>query len=508
LQAEGRDVYVDSKLGLWMYLNGWCEMSRERPYKLMQLDEVRCEIPRTGGMRVPGLIYTDVATLPDIEKDQSCDQVYNVAHLPGIVGRSLAMPDVHWGYGFPIGGVAAFDLDEGVVSPGGVGYDINCGVRLALTGMDRPALAPRIRELIDRLFEKVPCGLGSKGGIRLNEKEMAQVAMLGAAWAVKKGMGDPQDLERIEDYGALEGADPSTISARAFERGRDQLGTLGSGNHFLEVGWIDEIFDEETARQWGIFAGQVTVMIHSGSRGFGYQICDEFLARMVKSVKQEDISLPDRQLACTRLKTPLAREYLGAMAAAANFAFANRQVLMHLTRTAWEEALGLSPREMNLRLLYDVCHNIAKIETHMVKGRERKVCVHRKGATRAFPAHHPALSPEFRFTGQPVLIPGDMGRASYVLAGDPGSMKETFGSACHGAGRLLSRGEAIRRTKGRAVERELQDKDVYARWVGRKTLREEIPEAYKDVSKVVEVVQRAGLARKVAKIRPMGVVKG
>jgi tRNA-splicing ligase RtcB (3'-phosphate/5'-hydroxy nucleic acid ligase) len=479
-----------------------------KPYKLVQIDEVRWEIPRTGGMRVPGLIFTDSRTLPDIEKDESPDQVYNVAHLPGIVGRSMAMPDVHWGYGFPIGGVAAFDADEGVVSPGGVGYDINCGVRLAVTGLDRQTVADRIRELIDALFAAVPSGLGSRGGIKLNRQELSAVLKAGAEWAVKRGMGEASDLERVEEHGCLEGADPSLISDRSFERGKDQLGTLGSGNHFLEIGYIEEIFDQETAQLWGLRPDQVTVMIHTGSRGFGYQVCDEFLARMVKSVTREGISLPDKQLACTRLNTSLAREYLSAMAAAANFAFANRQILMHLTRTTWEKALKLAPRELQFRLLYDVCHNIAKFETHRVSGKEQKVCVHRKGATRAYPPHHPALPPLYRSTGQPVLIPGDMGRASYVLAGAEGAMKESFGSACHGAGRLLSRHEALRRTKGRSIERELQDKHIYPRWVGRKTLREEFPEAYKDVSVVVDVVHRAGLARRVAKIRPMGVVKG
>jgi tRNA-splicing ligase RtcB (3'-phosphate/5'-hydroxy nucleic acid ligase) len=321
-------------------------------------------------------------------------------------------------------------------------------------------------------------------------------------------MGEPSDLDKIEEYGRLEGADPNVISERAYERGKNQLGTLGSGNHFLEIGFIEQIFDEKTAAQWSLWPGQVTLMIHTGSRGFGYQVCDDFLARMVRSAAKEGIELPDRQLACTHLKTDLAKEYLGAMAAAANFAFANRQILMHLVRTTWQKALGISPRELQFRLLYDVCHNIAKFETHKVNDHEQKVCVHRKGATRAFPTGHPALPPMYRATGQPVLIPGDMGRASYILAGSRGAMEETFGSACHGAGRLLSRHEALRRTKGRSIERELQDDQVYPRWVGRKTLREEFPEAYKDVSLVVDVVQRAGLARKVARIRPMGVVKG
>jgi len=484
-------------------------VSQTKPYRLVQIDEVRWAIPKAGKMNVPGLIFTDSKTLPDIEKDQSPDQVFNVAHLPGIVGHSLAMPDVHWGYGFPIGGVAAFDLEVGVVSPGGVGYDINCGVRLATTGLQREAVAPRIKELVDALFAGVPAGVGSRGAIRLNKKEMADVVKSGAEWAVRQGMGDSADLEHIEEYGALPGADFSVVSDRAFERGRDQLGTLGSGNHFLEIGFVEEIFDPDTAEQWGLWPGQVTLMVHSGSRGFGYQICDDFLARMVKSVRQEGLDLPDKQLACTRLHTKLAEEYLGAMAAAANFAFANRQILMHLARTAWEEKLKISPRDLQFRLLYDVCHNIAKMETHTVDGKPKRLCVHRKGATRAFPAHHPALPAKFRTTGQPVLIPGDMGRASYVLAGEPGSMKETFGSACHGAGRLLSRHEALRVTKGRAIERELPDeRHVYPRSAGRKTLREEFPEAYKDVSLVVDVVHRAGLARRVARIKPMGVVKG
>ncbi len=483
-------------------------MSRNKPYRLLQLDELRWEIPKTGKMRVPGLIYTDAKIFPDIEKDESPDQVYNVAHLPGIIRHSLAMPDVHWGYGFPIGGVAAFDLDEGVVSPGGVGYDINCGVRLALTDVTREIIAPRIRELVDALFNNVPSGLGSKGGIHLNRRELNSVLKNGAGWAVQQGMGEASDLDKIEDRGALENADPGTVSDRAFERGKDQLGTLGSGNHFLEIGYIEEIYDTDITGKWGIFPGQVTMMVHSGSRGLGYQVCDEFLVKMVKSMASERIELPDRQLACARLRTSAAREYMGAMAAASNFAFANRQILMSIAKETWERSLGMAPRELKLRLLYDVCHNIAKMETHMVNGSQQKVCVHRKGATRAYPAHHPSLPHEFKTTGQPVLIPGDMGRASFILVGRKGAMEKTFGSACHGAGRLLSRNEAVKKTKGRAIERELLDSNIYARSAGRKTLREEFPGAYKDVGNVVEVVQRAGLAAKVAKIKPLGVIKG
>jgi len=479
-----------------------------RTYSIRRVDDIRWEIPRVGKMRVPGLIFADEQTLPEIEKDQSADQVFNVAHLPGIVGRSLAMPDVHWGYGFPIGGVAAFDMDEGIVSPGGVGYDINCGVRLAVTNLERDAVAPDVRKIIDALFAKVPCGVGSRGGIKLNKKSMGDVLKAGAAWAVKQGFGHESELDMIENRGAIKDADPNAAGERAFERGKDQLGTLGSGNHFLEIGFIDEIFDQAIAHAWNLDLQRVTIMIHSGSRGFGYQICDEFLARMVKNVQKEGIEVPDKQLACTKVKGTLGRQYLASMAAAANFAFANRQILMHLAADAWQQALGISPRDLGLRLLYDVCHNIAKLETHVVNGKSTKLCVHRKGATRVLPEGHPDLPACYRATGQPVLIPGDMGRASYILVGRQGAMEQTFGSACHGAGRLLSRSEAIKRTRGRSIERELQDRNIYPRWVGRKTLQEECPEAYKDVSRVVDIVQRAGLAHKVARIRPLGVVKG
>ena len=481
---------------------------REKPYRVRRIDEVRWEIPRVGTMRVPGLIYSDSRLFPDVEKDNSCDQVYNVAHLPGIVSRSIALPDIHWGYGFPIGGVAAFDMDEGVVSPGGVGYDINCGVRLATTKLSKVDVLPRLKDLIDSFYSNIPCGLGSRGAIVLNRKAMSEVTRSGANWAIKQGMGDESDLDRIEDHGAIEGAESASISDRSFERGKDQLGTLGSGNHFMEIGFISDIFEPDIAESWGLTVGQITLMVHSGSRGFGYQVCDEFLARMVKMVAKDKIDLPDKQLACARLNTPLAREYLSSMAAAANFAFANRQILMNLAQNSWQRSMGLAPRELGLKLLYDVCHNIAKFETHTVDGRTSRLLVHRKGATRALPPSHPLLPPIFRHTGQPVLIPGDMGRASYVLVGAEGSMEQTFGSACHGAGRVLSRNEALRRTKGRSIERELEKKDIYARSAGRKTMREEFPEAYKDVSAVVEVVQKAGLAKKVAKIKPMGVIKG
>ncbi len=484
------------------------KMSVSKPYKIKRIDENKWLIPKTGKMRVPGLIFANSKLLPDIEKDSSPDQIFNVAHLPGIVGYAVALPDMHWGYGFPIGGVAAFDAEEGIVSPGGVGYDINCGVRLATTSVARNDLEPHISGLIDSFYSEIPIGLGSTGAITLKKKDLFEVSRQGALWAVKKGMGEQSDLERIEDHGAIESAATDSISDRAYERGKDQIGTLGSGNHFIEIGYVERVFEETTANEWGLREGLVTLMIHSGSRGFGYQICDEFLARMVKSVAVQKIELLDRQLACAYLKSEVARQYLGAMAAAANFAFANRQILMNLARLAWEKTLKISPRELNLRLLYDVCHNIAKMERHEIDGVSRMLCVHRKGATRALPPDHPLLPPLFRKTGQPVLIPGDMGRFSYVMAGVKRAEDQAFNSACHGAGRVLSRNEALRKTKGRVIERELQNKHVYSRAAGRKTMREECPEAYKNVDDVVEIVSRAGLARKIVRIRPMGVIKG
>lgn len=483
-------------------------MKNTKPYKLKQLDENRWIIPKSGKMRVPGLIFANKKVLPDIEKDSSPDQVFNVAHLPGIVGYAAALPDMHWGYGFPIGGVAAFDMEDGIVSPGGVGYDINCGVRLATTGLTRDFVKNQISSLIDSFYASIPSGLGSRGGILLKKNDLFDVARLGAAWAIKKGMGDESDLERIEDHGTLDWADIKCISDRAYERGKDQLGTLGSGNHFIEIGYIEKIFDESVADQWGLRQGLVTLMIHSGSRGFGYQICDEFLARMVKNVTQQKIELLDRQLACAYLKSDVAREYLGAMAAAANFAFANRQILMNLARISMENTLRISPRELRMKLLYDVSHNIAKMERHDIDGISRMLCVHRKGATRALPPGHALLPGLFKNTGQPVLIPGDMGRASYVMSGIKRELDQTFASACHGAGRVLSRNEALRKTKGRAIERELQDRDIYSRAAGRKTMREEFPEAYKNIEEVVDIVHDAGLAKKVVRIKPIGVVKG
>ncbi len=443
-----------------------------------------------------------------IGSDESPKQVANVACLPGIVSYSLAMPDMHWGYGFPIGGVAAFDLEEGVISPGGVGYDINCGCRLLTTRLHYDDVRDRIRDLVTALFRDIPTGVGSKGTMKLSLAEEKKVLLEGARWAVRQGYGTEEDLLSTEDGGMIGGADPERVSPRALERGREQLGTLGSGNHFLEIEVVEEIFDPPAAAAFGLEAGQVAVMIHSGSRGFGYQVCDDFLARMVKNIPRLDFYLPDRQLACAPFRSREGQEYFSAMACAANYAWTNRQMLMHGTRETFGRTLGLSPRELGMRLLYDVCHNIAKVEEFIVAGEKKKLCVHRKGATRAFPPGHGALPDRFQATGQPVLIPGDMGTGSYVLAGTEKAYRETFGSTCHGAGRVMSRTQAMKSSRGRPVSREMADRGVIVMAAGRGTLHEEIPEAYKNIDDVVDVVHRAGLSRKVARLRSVGCIKG
>jgi tRNA-splicing ligase RtcB (3'-phosphate/5'-hydroxy nucleic acid ligase) len=476
--------------------------------KIQKIDDHRWRIERSGQMRVPGIVYASAGMLDQIREEEALKQVANVATLPGIVKASLAMPDIHWGYGFPIGGVAAFDWQSGVVSPGGVGYDINCGVRLAATGLVHDDIRDHARDLVEALYRHVPSGVGSTGSVKLSPKEEKKVLLQGSRWAVKQGFGTDDDLLHTEDGGCLPGADPELISQRALDRGSNQLGTLGSGNHFLEVGLVEEIFDPEAAQAFGLHEGQVTVMLHSGSRGLGYQVCDDFLAVMSKHVQTLGIQLPDRQLACAYIQSDAGQRYLGAMACAANYAYANRQILMHRCREVFEQTLGISPRTLDMRLVYDVCHNIAKKEQHLVDGKQQWLCVHRKGATRAFGPGQPAVSAAYRSIGQPILIPGDMGTASYVLVGTQRAMEETFGSTCHGAGRVLSRKAALKRAKGRSIARELEDKGILVRWTGRGTLGEEMPEAYKDVSMVVEVVHAAGIARKVARLRPLVVVKG
>ncbi len=476
--------------------------------RLEKVDDFRWRIPRRGRMRVEGLVYADEELLPSIERDRAPEQVANVATLPGIVGRSIAMPDIHWGYGFPIGGVAAFDMDEGVISPGGVGYDINCGVRLLATNLPREEIAPRLRELADALFRNVPSGVGSsRKDLRLTDQELRRVMRDGIGWAVSRGFATGDERENVEEGGAIPWAEPSEVSARALQRGRSQLGTLGSGNHFLEVQVVEEVYDVPAAEAMGLREGLVTVSIHSGSRGLGYQVCDDFIRVMLRAAQKYGIDLPDRQLCCAPVRSPEGRAYLGAMGAAANFAFVNRQLMAHWVRETFERALGYSPREHGIRTTWDVCHNIAKIERHVVDREERELCVHRKGATRAFGPGHPALPDRYRAIGQPVLIPGDMGRYSYVLAGEAGSA-EAFGSACHGAGRVLSRAAAKKSARGRAVVREMEDRGIVLRASGRNTVLEEIPEAYKDVAHVVRAVAGAGLARPVARLRPLAVIKG
>ena len=477
--------------------------------KLRQIDAYRWEIPREGKMRTRGLIFCSKEMLPMLESDQSLQQVANVATLPGIVGPSLAMPDIHWGYGFAIGGVAAFDLEEGIVSPGGVGYDINCGVRLLRTRLSREHVAPQMKTLVDALFSNIPSGVGSRRqDFKLTGSAFKKVLKDGARWAVKEGFGDASDLAHIEAGGAIDGADPEAVSDFALNRGKDQLGTLGSGNHFVEVGYIDEIYDAALAAQLGLFLDQVTAIIHTGSRGLGHQVCEDYIKVMLKASAKYGIELPDRQLCCAPLTSPEGQRYMAAMAGAANFAFANRQLITHWVRESFEQIFHLGPRDLGLELVYDVCHNIAKIETHTVEGKLRKLCVHRKGATRAFPPHHPEVPVAYRETGQPVLIPGDMGRASYVLVGTEQAMKDTFGSTCHGAGRLQSRSAAKRQRSGRDVLESLQSRGITVRTGSLAGLAEEAPEAYKDVSSVVGVTHNAGISKIVARTRPIGVIKG
>lgn len=477
--------------------------------KLRQIDEYRWEIPQEGRMRTRGLIFASREMLPKIREDKSLEQVANVATLPGIEGPSMAMPDIHWGYGFPIGGVAAFNLEEGVVSPGGVGYDINCGVRLLRTNLERADIEKRIEELVNALFNNIPTGVGSRRkDLKLTMPTLREVLLYGAAWAVKNGFGSPEDLEHIEARGQIEGADPDMVSQFALDRGKDQLGTLGSGNHFTEVGFVEEIYDEKLAAALGLFKGQVTVIIHTGSRGLGHQVCDDYIKVMLKASDKYGIWLPDRQLCAAPIQSPEGKQYLAAMAAAANFAFANRQMITHWVRESFEQVFRMGPRQLGLELVYDVAHNIAKIEKHMINGQEKTVCVHRKGATRAFPPGHPETPPAYQETGQPVLIPGDMGRYSFVLVGTQRAMEETFGSTCHGAGRELSRHAALKAAKGRNIVKELAAKGIIVRGAGRSTVDEEISEAYKDVESVVNVTHGAGISKKVAKLRPMGVIKG
>lgn len=463
---------------------------------------VRWRIPKRGAMRVDGVVYADQTLLPDVQADKSLEQVANVATLPGIVGHSLAMPDIHWGYGFPIGGVAAFDPAQGgVVSPGGVGYDINCGVRLLTSDLPFERVAKNIEKLVDALFEAIPAGVGSRRKeIQLSGGELTELLSDGMKWAKRKGLADNTDEAHTEERGRLD-ADVKFVSSRAKQRGGPQLGTLGSGNHFAEIGVVDEVFDPAAAEAYGLAEGQITLMIHSGSRGLGHQVCTDFLKTMFQAVEKYDIPLADKQLCCAPVHSIEGERYLAAMAAAANFAFCNRVVMAHWARQVFDDRYGAS-----LRTVYDVCHNIAKRERHVVDGEEKELVVHRKGATRALGPGHALLPEDYRPHGQPVIIPGDMGRYSFVLKGAAGSAT-SFGSACHGAGRKLSRSEAKRRFRGRQAE-VLEKHGVYVRGASKATVVEEMPEAYKDVADVVGVVAAGGIAEPVVRLRPLGVVKG
>jgi len=477
---------------------------------LERIDDTRLRIPKSYNpkMRVDGIIYADASLLEDIKHDQAPEQVANVATLRGIVGQSMAMPDIHWGYGFPIGGVAAFETGEGVISPGGVGYDINCGVRLLRTKLTREDATPVVLErLVRAVYENVPSGVGSKGKIRISQAEVAMVLTRGARWAVEKGYGTEEDLEYTEEHGAMAGADLTGVSARALERGMPQLGTLGAGNHFLEIQEVAEVFDANAARDLGIAPGQITVMIHTGSRGLGYQICDDNVKTLGAVSKKYGIELVDRQLACAPIESPEGRRYFGAMVCAANYAWANRQAIAHWVREAFVQVLGKSVESLGMGQVYDVAHNIAKLEQHMVGKECVKLCVHRKGATRAFGPGDQATPARYRHLGQPVLIPGDMGTSSYLMLGTATAERDTFGSACHGAGRVWSRTRALKETEHRNVAEELRAQGITVMAASREVLREEVPDSYKDVDKVVDTCVRAGICRKVARMKPLGVVK-
>ncbi|HJY87906.1 MAG TPA: RtcB family protein [Candidatus Acidoferrales bacterium] len=472
-----------------------------------RVDDYRWLVPRTTkpGMQTDALIYADDRLLDQIVCDLSVEQAMNVAFLPGIVGRSLAMPDIHQGYGFPIGGVAATDLQKGVVSPGGVGFDINCGVRLLASNLNRDAVTPKLRELVNQLFRDVPSGTGSQGFLKCSFEELDQALARGAAWVVERGYGQATDLEFCEDSGQMDGAEAKQVSDRAKERGRMQLGTLGSGNHFLEVQYVQRIFEPEVAKRFGLAEGQAVVMIHCGSRGLGHQVCTDYLKLMNESMRRYGIELPDRQLACAPSQSPEGKAYLAAMAAAANFAWGNRQAITHFARRAFEKVFG---RDTSLCAVYDVAHNIAKRERHRFGKDEKEVLVHRKGATRSFPAGSQFVPAAYREVGQPVLIPGSMGTASYVLVGTERAMQETFGTVCHGAGRAMSRTAAKKGRDARVEAKKLEEQGIILRAETRDGVLEEIPEAYKDIDAVVDVVHGAGLARKVARLRPLGVIKG
>ncbi len=478
--------------------------------KLRRITDYKWLLPKDvdSRMRVPGIIFASKELLNIAVEDEALIQVRNAATLPGIVKASLAMPDIHYGYGLPIGGVIATDWETGIVSPGGVGFDINCGVRLLSTNLYLHDIKDKKKILVESLYYHIPTGVGSKGKLRLTHAQEKEVLVKGARWAVEEGFGMKKDLESTESYGALDGANPEKVSYRALERGAQQLGTLGSGNHFLEIQYVDQIYDPQLAKLFNLEKNKITIMIHTGSRGLGHQIATDYLEVMGRALRKYNIALPDRQLACAPINSPEGRDYISAMKGAANYAWANRQILMHWTRETVCRALNSSPEDLGLELIYDHAHNIVKKEEHIVDGKKRILAVHRKGATRAFPPGHPELPTKYRSIGQPVIIPGDMGRYSYLLVGTKQAMTETFGSSCHGAGRVLSRHKAINRARGRSITQELEREGILVRAADNKTVKEEMSEAYKDVSMVVEAIDGAGISRKVARMRPIVVIKG
>jgi len=479
--------------------------------ELERVSEYTWRIPANTaeGMLTEGIVFSDDVLMEDLVNDAAMGQVANVACLPGIVGHSMAMPDCHYGYGFPIGGVAAFDVEDGIISPGGVGYDINCGVRLVRSNLTEADLHGRIDELTNRIFSDIPSGVGGKGKLRLNEKSLRRALTKGAGWAVSEGYGSENDLDVTEENGCLGGADPDALSDRAITRGQPQLGTVGSGNHFLEIQRVDQIYDDESAARMGIEAtGQVVIMVHTGSRGLGYQVCDDSLQPMQRAANKYGIELPDRQLACAPVQSREGEQYYAAMACAANYGWCNRQVITHWMREAFERVLGASSGELGLEMVYDVAHNVAKFEDHQVAGDARRLCVHRKGATRAFGPGREEVPARYRDIGQPVIVPGDMGTASYLLAGTQTAMDLTFGSTAHGAGRVMSRTQALKAQHSNQVASKLAEQGIVVRAAGKKTLAEEAPEAYKDVDRVVGVCAGVGISRLIARMTPMAVVKG
>lgn len=476
---------------------------------LRKITDYKWELPKTfmKEMRVPAIFYINRKLMEILERD-AVKQAANVATMPGIQTASLVMPDVHVGYGFPIGGVAAFDAEDGVVSPGGVGFDINCGVRLLRTNLKVDEIKPQIKNLVDELFVAVPSGVGSEGRLRVTDRELDEIFVEGVSWAIEIGYGDKEDAERCEENGAMKGAKPEVVSKKARDRGRTQLGTLGSGNHFLEIQYVDKIYDPEVAKVFGLEEGMVTVMIHTGSRGLGHQVCTDFLTVLDKAVNKYKIWLPDRQLACAPINSKEGEDYFGGMAASANFAWTNRQIITHWVRETFQKVLGMTEEDLGMDVVYDVAHNIAKFETHTVNGEKVDVVVHRKGATRAFGPGRKEVPQAYRSVGQPVIIPGSMGTPSYVLVGTERAMQETFGSTCHGSGRVLSRAAAKRKLRGDKVKADLMKEGIYIRATHGALLAEEAPQAYKSSDDVVSVVDRAGISKIVARLRPLGVAKG